>query len=137
MNLTDRDRTRMQGVDPVLVAVVERAAQLTEVEFFITEGLRTTERQAALVKAGASQTMNSKHIIGKAVDVAAKVDGKVRWDWPLYVKIAEAFKKAACELGAPVAWGGTWKLLALTPSPITGTMLSRTFPDGPHFELRT
>jgi peptidoglycan L-alanyl-D-glutamate endopeptidase CwlK len=136
MTLTERDLKRMEGVNPVLVAAVKRAAEITEVDFIVTEGLRTPERQAQLVKAGASQTMNSKHLVGLAVDVAARVDGEVRWDWPLYLKIATAFKQASCELGAPVAWGGSWKLLAMMPLPITSKQLSRSFPDGPHYELR-
>lgn len=136
MILTERDRQRMRGVDKRLVRVVERAAELTTVDFIITEGLRTRERQAQLLAQGASQTMNSKHIIGKAVDVAARLDGEIRWDWPLYLKIAEAFRQAAVELNVPVAWGGTWKLLSTTPAPIKASHLSRSFPDGPHFELR-
>ena len=117
--LTERDLKRMEGVDPRLVEIVKRAAQLTTVQFIVTEGLRTRERQKQLVAAGASRTMNSRHIIGQAVDVAAVVNGQVRWDWPLYPKIAEAFKKAAAELGYRITWGGDWK----------------SFRDGPHFQI--
>ena len=116
--LGNRSLERLQGVHPDLVAVVKKAITLTEIDFTVTEGLRTKERQAQLVKAGASKTMNSRHITGHAVDVAAWVDG-VRWDWPLYAKIAGAFKKAAADLGVPIVWGGDWK----------------SFRDGPHFEL--
>ena len=117
--LSARSRARIKGVDPRLVAVVERAIVLTPVDFMITEGLRDAKRQAALVKAGASRTLNSRHLTGHAVDVAALVDGKVRWDWPLYPPIAEAFKTAARELDTPIIWGGDWPRLR----------------DGPHFEL--
>lgn len=117
--LSARSRTRLAGVHPALVAVVERAIVATPVDFMITEGLRTAERQAALVKAGASQTARSRHLTGHAVDVAALVEGQVRWDWPLYARIAQAFKAAAKELGVPIVWGGDW----------------RTLKDGPHFEL--
>jgi peptidoglycan L-alanyl-D-glutamate endopeptidase CwlK len=99
-----------------LVKVVRRAEQ--KVPFIVTEGLRTVARQKQLVAAGASQTMNSRHLTGHAVDVAAVVDGKVRWDWPLYARIAEEMKAAAKDLGVPIIWGGDWK-----------------FRDGPHFEL--
>lgn len=119
MQLTQRDQSRLIGVHPDLVKVVERAAQLTTVDFIITEGKRTPARQRELLKAGASQTLNSRHITGHAVDVAAKVGGQVRWDWPLYYKLADAFKKAAEELQVPLTWGGDWK----------------SFKDGPHFEL--
>jgi peptidoglycan L-alanyl-D-glutamate endopeptidase CwlK len=117
--LSARSRARLKGVHPALVAVVEAAIASTPVDFMVTEGLRTPERQAALVKAGASRTLNSRHLTGHAVDVAALVDGKVRWDWPLYPRVAEAFKAAAARLGVPIVWGGDWPSLR----------------DGPHFEL--
>lgn len=37
---------------------------------FITEWIRTSELQAHYVKTGASQTMNSNHLSGRAVDIA-------------------------------------------------------------------
>jgi peptidoglycan L-alanyl-D-glutamate endopeptidase CwlK len=128
-----RSTRNLIGVHPDLVKVVHKAAQKSS--FIVTEGLRTKERQAQLVKAGASQTMNSRHITGHAVDLAAVVNGEVRWDWSLYVAIANAMKAAALELNVPVRWGGTWKLLNDVKGPITAKMLSRSFPDGPHFEL--
>ena len=117
--LSSRSRARLSGVHPALIAVVEAAIIRTPVDFMITEGLRTAERQAALVKAGASRTTRSRHLTGHAVDVAALVEGQVRWDWPLYGRIAEAFKAAALDLKTPLIWGGDWKSLR----------------DGPHFEL--
>lgn len=117
--LSSRSRARLIGVHPALTAVVEAAIARTPVDFMITEGLRTAERQAALVKAGASRTTRSRHLTGHAVDVAALVEGQVRWDWPLYGRIAEAFKAAALDLKMPLIWGGDWKTLR----------------DGPHFEL--
>lgn len=119
MILTERDKSRLIGVHPDLVKVVERAAQITATDFIITEGKRTMARQRELVKAGASQTFNSRHLTGHAIDVAARVGGQIRWDWPLYYKLAEAFKKAAEELQVAIEWGGDWK----------------SFKDGPHFQL--
>lgn len=117
--LSDRSRSKLRGVHPDLVRVVERAIQLTEVDFMVTEGLRSEARQRELVAAGASQTMNSRHRTGHAVDLAAIVGGNVRWDWPLYAKLAAAMKTAAAELKVHIIWGGDWKSLK----------------DGPHFEL--
>ncbi len=117
--LSQRSRDRLQGVHPALVGVVEAAILRTPVDFMITEGVRTAARQAQLVKAGASRTLNSRHLTGHAVDVAAVVEGQIRWDWPLYPRIAEAFKAAARERGAAIVWGGDWSSLR----------------DGPHFEL--
>ncbi len=117
--LSKRSMSKLDGVHPDLIRVVRRAIQLTEIDFTITEGRRTIERQKQLVAAGASRTMNSRHITGHAVDFAALVGGKVRWDWPLYAKIAAVFKRAAKELGVFIVWGGDWK----------------SFKDGPHVEL--
>ena len=117
--LSTRSRARLVGVHPALTLVVEAAILRSPVDFMITEGLRTATRQAALVKAGASRTLRSRHLTGHAVDVAALVEGQVRWDWPLYGRIAQAFKAAAADLKTPLIWGGDWKTLR----------------DGPHFEL--
>jgi len=117
--LSQRSKDRLKGVHPDLVRVVELAISLTSVDFAVTEGLRTRERQAQLLKEGKSKTMNSRHITGHAVDLAAWVGGTVNWDFTNYTKIAEAMKKASQQLSVPIVWGGDWK----------------TFKDGPHFEL--
>jgi peptidoglycan L-alanyl-D-glutamate endopeptidase CwlK len=111
---------KLDGVHPDLVKVVKHAIEISTVDFSVTEGLRTPERQKQLFDAGASTTLNSRHITGHAVDLAAWVNGELRWDWPLYGKIAIAMKAAAAELKIPIEWGGDWK----------------TFKDGPHFQLR-
>ena len=72
-HLGTRRRARLEGVHPDLVRVVERAIELTEVDFTVLEGLRNVSRQKELVAAGASQTMNSRHLTGHAVDLGALV----------------------------------------------------------------
>ncbi len=114
-----RSNERLVGVHPDLQRVMRRAISQSPVDFVITEGVRTKAKQAQLVAAGASQTMNSRHLTGHAVDVAAFVGKDVRWDWPLYVQIAKAVKAVATEINVPIVWGGDWK----------------SFRDGPHFEL--
>jgi peptidoglycan L-alanyl-D-glutamate endopeptidase CwlK len=117
--LGSRSRARLNGVHPDLVRVVELALTYSPHDFTITEGLRSVARQRELKAAGASQTMNSRHITGHAIDFAVLVGGKVRWDWPLYGQVADAFKRAAKELNVPIIWGGDWTSLR----------------DGPHIEL--
>lgn len=117
--LSRRSENNLAGVHPDLVKVVRLALKYSQIDFGITEGLRTEARQKQLVAAGASKTMKSRHLTGHAVDVVAYVDGAVRWDWALYGIIAQAFEKASAELGVPIIWGGSWS----------------SFPDGPHFEL--
>ena len=118
-SLGPRSKMRLNGVHPDLVKVVERAIQITTVDFTVLEGLRSPERQKALYEAGASQTLNSRHITGHAVDLGAWVDSQVDWSWPLYVQIAKAMKTAAKELNVPIVSGIDWI----------------TFRDGPHHEL--
>jgi peptidoglycan L-alanyl-D-glutamate endopeptidase CwlK len=117
--LGPRSRQRLKGVHPDLVKVVERAIEISTIDFTVLEGLRTPERQKTLLEAGASQTINSRHITGHAVDLGAWVDNQVDWSWPLYTKIATAMKDAAKQEGVSIVWGGDW----------------RNFKDGLHFEL--
>jgi peptidoglycan LD-endopeptidase CwlK len=117
--LDNRSERSLQGVHPGLVRVVREAATVSPIAFVVTEGLRTVQRQRALVASGASRTMNSRHLTGHAVDLAARVRGEIRWDWPLYRTLSEAMKVSAGRLGVPLEWGGDW----------------RRFRDGPHFQL--
>jgi peptidoglycan L-alanyl-D-glutamate endopeptidase CwlK len=99
--------------------VIRTAAERSPLVFTVLEGMRTEKRQRELVKTGASQTMNSRHLTGHAVDIAPLVGGKISWDWPLYHKLAPVVKKAALDEGVPIEWGGDW----------------RKFKDGPHWQL--
>ncbi|WP_407714994.1 MULTISPECIES: M15 family metallopeptidase [Enterobacter] len=116
---SQRSETKLVGVHPDLLKVVRRALELSPVDFGITEGLRTIERQKQLVAEGKSQTMNSRHITGHAVDVYAYPTPAGSWDMTYYRQIADAFKAASIELKIPVEWGGDWKSLK----------------DGPHMQL--
>ena len=64
-------------------------------EFGISEGMRTKERQKILYDTGKSQTMNSRHLTGHAVDVYAWKDGAVSWEFEDYETINIAFSQAA------------------------------------------
>ena len=117
--LSQASLAKLKGVHPDLATVVKRAIEITPVDFRVLEGLRSQARQRKLKAAGASTILNSRHITGHAIDFAALVDGRIDWSWPLYGKVAAAFKKAAREKGVPIVWGGDWK----------------TFKDGGHIEL--
>ena len=82
--LGKKSLSTLEGVDPRLVKVIKRAIEVTEVDFTITEGLRTKATQALYVKQGKSQTMNSKHLDGLAVDLAAWVNGTINWNFDYY-----------------------------------------------------
>lgn len=119
MKLSPRSMERLVGVHADLVRVVRRAAELSPLEFIVTEGLRTPARQRELVAQGKSQTSNSRHLTGHAVDLAVIINGKADWTFSNYEKLAATMRQAAQELGVAIVWGGAWK----------------TLKDGPHFEL--
>jgi peptidoglycan L-alanyl-D-glutamate endopeptidase CwlK len=147
--LSKRSHDRLFGVDPRLVAVVNSAIGITKVDFGVTEGLRTRETQEAYVKAGKSQTMDSKHLTGHAVDLVAFVNGAVSWELNLYDDIAEAMRIAAKEHDLPLRWGAAWNIadIRLWEGSMEAAMNyyiderrrmnRRPFIDAPHWEITT
>ena len=151
--LSNKSKERLIGVHPDLVAVVNRAIEITQQDFTVFEGVRTIAKQKENVKKGVSTTVNgSRHLIGKngyahAVDLVPYIKGKPEWDWDGCYKIAEAVRQASIELGIPIRWGGVWdKLLSETQGMTTRQAQlayvdmrlknkQRAFADGPHFEL--
>ena len=122
MKLPPSSLAKLKGVHPDLVRVVLRCAadwNDAETGFIVTCGLRTLAEQRVLVAKGASKTLRSRHLTGHAVDLAATIGGKVRWDWPLYDRLAKAMKTAAKAEKVPLEAGADWV----------------NFRDGPHFQL--
>lgn len=117
--LSTISRNNLRGVHPDLVRVVERAIQITPVDFRVLEGLRSKAQQRKNIEKGVSWTMNSRHLTGHAVDLVPMIGKEISWSWPLFYPLADAVKKAAAELHIPIKWGGDWKKNK----------------DGPHFEL--
>ena len=117
--LGTKSKERLKGVHPDLVKVIEEAIKESPLDFSITEGLRTRERQQELFSAGKSQTMNSRHITGHAIDFAVLRDGEITWDFKYYQLVADHIKAVAKKLDVPITWGGDWV----------------SFKDGPHIEL--
>jgi len=117
--LSQKSLDKLKGVDDKLIRVVKRAIEFTTADFTVLEGLRSKERQQELYDAGKSQTLNSKHLVGCAVDLGVLKDGKISWDKEDYIKLAVVVKQAANELNVNIRWGGDFK----------------SFFDGPHFEL--
>lgn len=115
---SSRSEKNLQGVNPDLVKVTRRALEISEVDFGITEGLRSRYRQKQLVTTGKSQTMNSRHLTGHAVDVVAYVGNRCHGNGRC-TKNRSRIQTGQPELNIPVEWGGDWK----------------TLKDGPHFQL--
>lgn len=114
-----RSESNLMGVHPDLKKLMEKAIADSPHDFAITEGLRTLERQQQLFEEKKTQTLNSRHLTGHAVDIAVKIEGKVTWEFSYYKSVADHVKKVAEEMNISIVWGGDWK----------------SFKDGPHFEL--
>ena len=113
---SSRSAGNFRNVHPDLVAVMTEALKISKVDFGITQGARTKKQQGERVSAGASSTLNSRHVpennrfkIACAVDVVAYLGGSITWDWHQYERIARAVFRAAIKLGIQVEWGGFWK----------------------------
>ena len=147
--LSQRSLDELDSVDPDLIKVVKYAIGVTKVDFGVIEGVRTLEKQKELVAAGASKTMNSKHLKGLAVDLMAYVGGRGCWELKVYDDIADAMKQGAIEYGVPIGWGASWHIRNIADW--EGTMEEamndyidtrrkegkRPFIDGPHFEINS
>ena len=97
--------------------------------------------------AGKSQTMKSKHLDGRAVDLVAYIGSSVSWELNLYDDIANAMRVAAIELYVAIKWGAAWSVGDIRD--FDGSMAEamneyidlrrsqgrRPFIDGPHFEM--
>ena len=110
------------------------------------DGVRTLAEQQVMLAKGASQTLESRHLGGFAVDLVPYLNGLLRWEWDPIYRIADAMRVAARELGIPLRWGGAWDVdfaaAAETPEDLAMAYVSRrkraglrAFLDGPHFEL--
>ena len=145
--LSTRSQERLMGIEPELKEVVYEAIKVTKIDFGVIEGLRTEEKQKQLVESGASQTMKSKHLEGRAVDLMAYIGGRGSWELNVYDEIADAMKEAAIKVDVAVRWGAAWTVTDIREW--KGTMEEamnsyidtrrgqgrRPFIDAPHFEL--
>ena len=145
--LSTKSQERLMGVEPELKEVVYEAIKVTKIDFGVIEGLRTEEKQKQLVESGASQTMKSKHLEGRAVDLMAYIGGRGSWELNVYDEIADAMKEAAIKVDVAVRWGAAWTVTDIREW--EGTMEEamnsyidtrrsqgrRPFIDAPHFEL--
>ncbi len=145
-SLGKKSLAELNGVHADLVAVVKRAIEITVQDFAVHDGIRTQQEQRRLVEAGASQTLDSRHITGHAVDLVPFINDKLRWEWEPIYRIADAVRMAARELGISLRWGGAWDIDFTasqdSPEDIVADYDARrraegkkAFLDGPHYEL--
>ena len=128
---SQRSENNLRGVNPVLVAIIRRALELSPVDFAVIEGLRTPEKQAEHVRKGNSQTSNSRHLTGHAVDILpSAMKPGMSWDENkhLFEPVLQAIKTAADEQGVILRFGKNWQS--------DPALLGQTkFPDYPHVEI--
>ncbi|MDO8233715.1 M15 family metallopeptidase [Citrobacter werkmanii] len=122
---SQRSETNLNGVNPDLVKVIRRALEITPVDFIVIEGLRTQARQKEMVETGKSQTMNSRHLTGNAVDI---IPVNTTWNIEEFKPLLKAVKQAADEQGLKLRFGINWKNDPSLP-------IETRFIDAPHIEI--
>ena len=129
---SQRSLDNLKGVHPRLSQVVYRALQITDIDFAVTDGLRTAEEAAANRAKGTSYRKRSKHEDGLAVDLTPYVNGKLvqgkEEDWPYFNQLSKWMFQAAEDVGVKIEWGGNWKYVIVDGK-------QKPFKDGYHYEL--
>lgn len=135
MNFSKRSIDNLKGVHPDLVKLMTEAIKDSPVDFTITEGVRTEERQQMLFKQRPKVTnvdgiiKKSNHQVksdgyGHAVDLYPFYNGSIQVTdkevIPKLKLIAVHIKAVAKCLGISITWGGDFKSLY----------------DPPHWELK-
>ena len=119
-----RSRERLNGVKPELVNVLKELIKIMDVT--IIEGLRTEARQEELVAQWKSKTKYSKHLEGKAVDLAPYPN-----DWEdreRFHYMGGMVRGIGQQMGVNIRWGGDWDS--------DGEVKDNGFDDLVHIEIR-
>lgn len=136
MKLSVRSIQRLAGVHGDLIRVIALASTYCPMEFIVTEGVRTLERQKELYAKGrttlgpvVTSTMKSRHLTGHAVDLAPiKADGSIDWnDTKAFDAVYGAMLHAASDLKIPLRSGMDWDR--------DGVKREKGESDSPHYEL--
>ncbi len=136
--LGKRSKDNLVGVHPVLIQIVQRALELSPVDFFVDCGVRTPERQAELYAQGRTKpgqivtwTLKSNHFVNQRTGFGHAVDlVPLPVDWSnvkAFDQVAQAMFQAASEVGVQLRWGADWDQ--------DGKPRERGETDSPHFEL--
>ena len=119
-----RSRERLKGVDAKLVNVLNELIKIMDVT--VIEGLRSAERQEELLKKGATKVKYSKHMEGKAVDIAPY---PIDWDdRDRFHYMGGMIRGIAKQLNLNVRWGGDWDS--------DGEVKDNNFDDLVHIEIK-
>ena len=120
-----RSRDRLKGVDSRLVNVLNELIKIMDVT--VIEGLRSAERQEELLAKGATKVKYSKHMEGKAVDIAPyPIDWNDRERFHYMGEMVRGIVKA---LNLDIRWGGDWDS--------DGEIKDNKFDDLVHIEIKS
>ncbi len=120
-----RSRNRLKGVDSRLVNVLNELIKIMDVT--VIEGLRSAERQEELLAKGATKVKYSKHMEGKAVDIAPyPIDWNDRERFHYMGGMVRGIAKA---LNLNIRWGGDWDS--------DGEIKDNKFDDLVHIEIKS
>ena len=124
--LSKKSRRKLKGVHPDLMWVIQRALEISPIDFVVHEGTRTKVRQKLLIARGKAKAGKKgfkvslyKHCrqadgYGHAVDLVPYYDGKLQWEDKNALKmIADAMIRAYNETpilycSTHMRWGGAW-----------------------------
>ena len=134
-----RSLDNLNGVNPLLINVLNRALEISPVDFGIIQGKRSIDEQRKNVAKGVSQTMNSRHLeecsidenvcYGNAVDILpTAIKPGMNWDLKYFMPVLKAIKQAGDELGVELRFGVNWKNDPSLP-------IETKFIDAPHVEI--
>ena len=119
-----RSKERLKGVNPKLVNVLNELIKIMDVT--IIEGLRTETRQNELLAQGKSKTKYSKHLEGKAVDLAPY---PIDWeDRERFHYMGGMIRGIGKQQGVDIRWGGDWDS--------DGEIKDNSFDDLVHVEIK-
>tara|TARA_R100000773_G_C4203527_1_gene105137 strand:+ start:690 stop:1067 length:378 start_codon:yes stop_codon:yes gene_type:complete len=119
-----RSRERLRGVDARLINVLNELIKMMDVT--VIEGLRSAERQKELLAKGATKVKYSKHMEGKAVDIAPY---PINWeDRDRFYYMGGMVRGIGKQLGIDIRFGGDWDS--------DGETKDNNFDDLVHIELR-
>lgn len=125
--MSNRSKNNLKGVHPNLIMLVSYALAISEVDFFVNEGLRSLQRQQELYAQGRTtkgSIVTNVDGINKKSNHQAKSDGygyavdvyyvgwtnKDKQDDSRWNGIYKAFEIASKNLNIPIKIGGYWKM---------------------------
>ena len=115
---------QLRGLDSGLVNVLNQS--IKHFDFSVIEGMRSLETQTQYVADGVSKTLKSKHLEGKAVDIAPyPIDYD---DTERFVYLGGFILGVASQLGVKLRWGLDWDMDTYTKD--------TKFRDIGHFEIK-